>query len=622
MPTQLRVPKAYRPWPNEDELNRNSPTGDWRDIPDDFRPYLGQTATGTKSPSVVRKHYAHTWAELSRVNVDELLAANDALRAPAAEPARPAADGDGYDGAGEDTTEDINAQDPNADIGGDELSFTTIDHDDDGRLIYRDTTTLPDGTHVPLNARGEVITDGDGHDIVTDEEGHPLVPNREGSLLGLDEDGYVYYIYKTIDKKKRVAADGAGNVLKLNGRPIELDEDMRPIPVEPSMLSKVIHGARKSEDTTEEELLYDINGVPVRDFEVPGVGKGPGGDGPVKSRHRILAILAGVALFAGGGMYYWGIHTGSSRVPAESAISPQEAEDYHLTKYDYQGASAFGKDYLTICLTSNGEAQQAARKTYLDKYQSKTSADNCGIQLSDAVKMQPMSINPNGVRDDRPAESHGDGLVSYLGYNVSMSDGSFVSYSLPIWAGMANGLPSYRVVGTPGKTPPVQSAPVDSTDGGFAYDNNLARQLESPLKVFFDAWGSSDSDKLAAATTSDATGMAKEGMDGQVDNPSLVDARVVPSVPPTSKDGSTYKWDYKDGDEVVALVNVRWENPTSSEPLIEQNGYRVTLVLTGGKWQVKDISGGLITEGEGRGSTAGGGSAAGELGSMDDLGTE
>ena len=655
MPTRLTVPTEYRPWPSERELSRQAPDGDWRTLPDSFRPYLADTGQfhddnrreqerrraintwkrngidPTTLPSMVQQDAGPT-GDAADDNADDVTAVRRPEPRPTSAGAHsyqdPVADypesqpGDQGDDASDDEAAYIAGP-----VGDDELVHADVNFDEDGRLFYLYVSTEPDGTHTALNSIGDHITDADGYDILTDADGYPEAVNRKGELLQIDGDGRVRYQHKVAHKGKDVASNREGQMLLRDGKPIEVDDDNYPVPVTPSRLSRILHGAQEREDLTDDEVFYNKDGVPVVPFNVaaPGGSLGRRTDGPLKSRHRILAGIA-TALFAVGGIaWYTGVHQGSSRVPAEGAVSAGEVEKYQLTTYDRSGAESFGTTYLQICLTNTGEEQQAARADYLKSVQSTTANTDCGVRTEDSKssdeasgKRQPVSIRPNGKFEERPAESHGDGGVAIIGFEVAMADGSFTSYQVPIWAGTANGIPSYRVVGNLGKLPASKSEAVDDTDSGALYDGKLATELQNPLTSFFKAWGASTGDDLDAATSKDATGVAKEGMHGTVQNPTVTGAKVAPARNPDHQDGNTVSWDYRAGDMVSAYVNVEWETQTTAAPLIEANGYRVTLVYNGSKWEVQDIEGGVITPGESRGSSSS--SSSDTLGSVDDLG--
>jgi hypothetical protein len=444
MPTRLKVPASYRPWPSENALNREAADGDWRTLPDEYNPYLGIEGLDPDHPQKDRNQYVRAWTRFCGVDPRKLPAVTGELEQPAVTenrsdsqertlvgadepgshlltsgladwgpdtpssgtpttagvPLRSADDEDTapVTDAGGDETAGADA----GDVGDDELIFADIEHDEDGMLFYRFVSTEPDGSHTALNSRGDHITDDEGRDIITDADGYPVAKNREGDLLGIDAEGKVYYLHKIPHKGKDVACNRDGNILHLHGKPIEVDEDNYPVPVEPSLLQKIVHGARKTDEVTEEEVLYNKDGRPVRPFAVPAPGKaihGITGDGPLKSRHRVLAGLAAALLAIGGISYAVGMNKGSSRVPAAGMISDQEAQRYGLTaNYDKTGAESFGKTYLTICLTNTGEAQQSARSEYLKSVQSSSVNSDCGITLpkDSGDGSQPMSVNANG----------------------------------------------------------------------------------------------------------------------------------------------------------------------------------------------------------------------------------
>ena len=619
MTQKIELPADYRPWPSAAGLQRQ--IGEqWKTLPADYTPYLGEnTPEGGKSLDWMRTRWTRTW-QASGVDVEELLhpansdntvdADSDDGPAPA-RPIRPARSigGDEEDSAhfdGEDRGED-----EAGDVGPDELAFADTDTLDDGTLIYRNRVMSPTGEYVALNAKGEHITDADGRDIITDSEGRPRDLNRRGDTIGIDHEGKVYYLFVADHKDKKVAATREGHLLQQGGKPIALDENNYPLPPKKTLWNRILNGDQKDEPE-EYDVLFDANGIPVTDFEVPRIGQSA--TPALKSRHRILAGIAGAAVLLAGVTFVGGLIMGTSRVPAEGAVTAQEAEKYRLSSFDVNGASAFGREYLQICLTHTSEQQRKAREEVLQTMQSSTAVTNCG--LVEGGSQQPVMVNFNGYVEERPAESHGDGEVAYLGFNVAMTDGTFSSRVVPIWAGTSKGMPSYRVVGNVGEMPALLSDPVQDTDGGFAYDTKVPAELRGPLQTFFTAWGASRKDDLQAATTSEATGMALEGMHGQVKNPKIAEVKAIPSTAPTNGDSRNPEWTYTEGSQVTAITTVEWTKQTASEPITQQTGYRVTLEYTGGKWVVADLQGGSITDGE-RGADDG--AEPGSLGSISQL---
>lgn len=578
MSTRITLPDSYRPWPSTRDMEKNYGP-QWMMVPDSYRPYLGDDATGPDAERI-RAGYKKAW---TRAGIDpEKLGASP-----------PEADSQTLDGeAGQNDTS------PVGEVGRDELVIADTDVDDEGRLFYKNVTLTSTGEYVALNAIGDNITDADKRDIVTDADGYPRDLDRRGDLIGIDDQGLVYYLYAQEDKGKRVATTPEGHLLHRGNKPIVLDESNYPEPPEPTLVDKLTASLTRfrtdDDHATSEDVLYDAQGRPVREFDVPGVGKIS--HTPNKTRKKILAGAAGALLVVGGGGLLAGVKMGTSRIPAQGSINTAEAEEYHLAAFDVNGASAFGRQYLQICLTNGSEQQRQARQQVLQAMQSSTANADCGFV--EGGNTQPVMVNFNGQVETRPAESHGDGKIAYLGFNVAMSDGTFSTRVVPIWAGMHNGQASYRVVGNVGEMPAVQSAIVENTDGGFRYDKSLPGTLRGPLQTFFDAWGASKEDDLKVATTSDATGAAVEGMHGQLRNAQISSVEAIPADAPDEIDGTKVSWNYSEGSEVTAIVNVQWDKNTSSEPVTQNLGYRVQMVYTSGKWVVKSLTGGAITPGE------------------------
>lgn len=483
----------------------------------------------------------------------------------------------------------------------------------------RERTHLPyelvDGTprylHLTHVDDGTVATTADGQLLArTDERGKPILDtDGNDELIWVDDDGY-----ETV--------------------PPGLDPDHQD-KGKPGRLSRLFNlaGSRGHSDTddTPEITYYDENGVPIRGFDVVPPGAPPVSN-TRKAGKRIVYAAGGLtALLTVSGLIF-GVALGSSRVPAEGAISSSEAAEYGLSKFPVDSASSFASRYLDLCLTHGDQAQMQNRSTALETMAGGNVSNNCGWQ-TDGSKQNVDSVSFNGFVDQAPG--YDTGQAAYLGYDVVV-DGEPLAVSVPVWVGPTEGGGiAMQIVGDLGMSPtiPVAQAPAPSPDQDV--DQQLGGNLsDNVVEPFLTAWAASNTRQMNLLTSREASTNVRNGLDGTLTRPKINTVVARPDKATTAGQPTTYV----NGDTAVVDVAVTWT--MASSEATQKAGYRIYVVQEADRWLVYDIQNGMIdasatssnssssstdapsssrSSGSSTSGGSSGGSDSGGLGSVDDL---
>lgn len=445
--------------------------------------------------------------------------------------------------------------------------FETVD----GAIRYLYLTDVDDGI---------VATTADGHLLArTDEQGKPILDvDGNDELIWVDSDGY------------EVAPDEPKATKKRDGR-----------------LSRLFHlaGTRGHSDTDDAPTVtyYDENGVPIVDFDVTPPGAPPVSDTRKRGKRLVYAAGGVMALTTVTGLLM-GIVVGTSRVPAEGAISAEEAAAYRLSTFPVDSASSFAARYLETCLTHGDRVQLQQREARLLSMSAPTAPRNCGWQ-NDGAEQTVDSVVFNGYTD--PVPGYETGEAAHLGFDVIL-DGEPLAMSVPVWVGpTAGGGTAMQVVGAIGMSPtiPVAQAPLPEQPRNV--DQELGAELSNTvIEPFLTAWASSDTRQMNLLMAKDATTNVRNGLAGALTRP---DIRTVVAKPNKSVNTGETVF-YGDGDYVFVDVTASW-TVTASEAT-QQAGYRMTLVREADRWLVYDIQNGVV---DASGSSAGRSGSAGSAGS-------
>ena len=294
-----------------------------------------------------------------------------------------------------------------------------------------------------------------------------------------------------------------------------------------------------------------------------------------------LALIIGPLLLVGGLFYSCGVATGSSRLVQQASIGSKDAAAFHLSSFPAERASAFGVAYLMLCWTHPVATDSAATQNRLAALAGMTSAGvtaGCGW-TGTAPSPAPVAVTWDGSAV--PIQGvYSEGEAAQLGFVVTTADQRTVGVSVPIWMPAATSTAGARVVGDVAVVPvaTVAAAPTpiapDTTDSAIA-----ASLTRSGLVPFLKAWAASDPVQLNLVLARDASSAARTGMAGQLSGPVVSGVRVVV----IRGDPSAYR----DGDQVTAQVTVDWTTRSGGQ----RSGYSIGLRMTGGRWQITDISG-------------------------------
>jgi len=459
---------------------------------------------------------------------------------------------------------------------------------------------------------GTVATTADGQLLArTDEQGKPILDvDGHDELIWVDADGYE----------------------------VPPEEPDAPKPKGQGRLSRLFHlaGTRGHSDTDDTPAItyYDENGVPISAFDVTPPGAPPVSNTRQRGKRLVYAAGGVMALTTVTGLLM-GIVVGTSRIPAEGAISSEEAAAYNLSTFPVDSASAFATRYLETCLTHGDSVQLRQRQARLESMSAGTAPRDCGWQ-NDGAEQTVDSVMFNGYAD--PVPGYGAGEAAHLGFDVIL-DGEPFAVSVPIWVGPTEGGGmAMQVVGAIGMSPtiPVAQAPLPEQPRNV--DQELGSELSSTvIEPFLTAWASSDTRQMNLLMARDATTNVRNGLGGALTQPNI---RTVVAKPNKSVNtGETVV--YVDGDYVFVDVTASW-TVTASEAT-QQAGYRMSLVREADRWLVYDIQNGVVdtsgsnvsrstspggSSGSSTNSTRSGGNStsggatdgeSGGLGSVDDL---
>ncbi|MDN5756944.1 MAG: conjugal transfer protein [Tomitella sp.] len=431
----------------------------------------------------------------------------------------------------------------------------------------------------------------------------------------IETNGVRHYLYVLDCGRGEYRASSADHfeLADSNGGPIRVDKEGRALddlkqPLRKRISNRIaqirakIDGTQGTDTTAAAAPIYDANGVPITDFDVPGIGKKPGMGGQYRGR-RILAITVAGGLVIGAVGITAGAYMGRSAVPAAGMISPSEASAYRLTTFPLDAAAAFGKQYLDVCLTHGDNESVKKRQQLLASMATPGAGKSCGWTAGGSQQDAEMIVWNGSMR---PAKAEfGSGKAAYLGYTVSTSDGQYYTATVPIWAKSATDANDFRVVGDIGMSSPPRVATPPPAESQYDSDSSLATQVQdSIVKPFLTAWAASDKSQLNLVLADNAEPDARTGLGGAVESPKIQSVEVLS--PRKTSAGSNKSVTYEDGDKVLAEAVVEWHVPASESKQV--TGYRIELHRAAGKWQVYDVDGGLVdTEGGGAGATGIGG---------------
>lgn len=418
-----------------------------------------------------------------------------------------------------------------------------------------------EGVHYTLNRKQQRVFKwfaGEGSEYIAVDE-----DNRE--LVG-DDGEWIYVTTKGVAVDDRAGTKEftrkIGNLIRSGGATTEeLADDIPP--------------------------LFDENGAPVENFTVPAIGKSP----VVTSRvwgGRRLAFLIAVVTVMSAFFGLVGVMYGRSAVPADGAISANEATQYRLTSLPLQAMSAFGQQYLQTCLTHGDASQVAARAKLLASMSTGGPSPSCGWQ--DGGKIQaPQMIVFNGRA--KSIDGFTGGAAAYLFYNVSMAAGDFWTVSVPIWVSNTAQANDMSVIGDIGITAGLRTSKPSGYQAVMQQDSRLAGELQSSLLApFLTAWAASDDKQITLAATDNAEPEVHNGLGGALENPRIQQVTVFTS----NAQPNSGPIVYNDGDVVIAQVTVQWDVKQSSST--QTAGYRIALRKVGGKWLISDIAGGTVSD--------------------------
>ena len=450
-------------------------------------------------------------------------------------------------------------------------------------------------------------------------------------VLFIEEDGTYRYlnleahpkkegVYIALDPDDRPLVDKDGP----RGKEILTDANGYVLPPKRTLFNRIKQGLANSDGAQDKDkpvTAYTAEGIPLGDFDVVGMGHAPT-DGKGRRGSRAMTYALGVVTVLAVGAGIVGVLYGRSAVPAEGQITPEEAANYNLAQFPTDAAAAFGEHYLTLCLTHPQYREDIeSRNQMLAGMEAPGVSTNCGWEKGgEAVAVN--SVTFNGEVEERDEYAREDGSrVAYMGFFVSMSNGRQFTATLPIWSGYnEQERPAYSIVGDLGISAATAVGVQPDMSLNMPADRELAGTIQPVLSTFFDAWAESNTEALNAILTSSATGEARAGLNGTVSDPDFSNITVYPYRSPDDVQGDTATWDYQEGDEVIAMVNLKWRVSDAASGYEQPTGYRVELVMNDGKWNVKSLQSSVVVSGEGGGSpnennatgNVGGGYAGGE----------
>ncbi|MGB3673729.1 MAG: hypothetical protein WA988_04740, partial [Candidatus Nanopelagicales bacterium] len=98
-----------------------------------------------------------------------------------------------------------------------------------------------------------------------------------------------------------------------------------------------IAGAKPSSSEVDRPTVYDANGVEIGDFDINRIDTTPT-DGNYRRGRRMLAIVLTSLLVVSSITLVLGILLGRSGIPAQGAVSPEEAVAFRLSKFPVDAA--------------------------------------------------------------------------------------------------------------------------------------------------------------------------------------------------------------------------------------------------------------------------------------------
>ncbi|WP_418345835.1 hypothetical protein [Rhodococcus pyridinivorans] len=453
------------------------------------------------------------------------------------------------------------------------------DHDDDGsdwydidgERIYRWVLQTEDSHFIASDAAGSELRDENGQRIYVDEDGRAIAAPE----LHVDNAASTAADYPTTSTPTR----------------------------KKSLFSRTKALVSSDSDANSSSAqLFDGNGVPIEDFDIGKVGKQPTVGRHNRGRRALAIGVTALAACSAAGLIT-GVVLGRSSVPAEGAISAEEAAAYRLTTFPVNAAVGFAQQYLDVCLTHGDDESVKRREQLLQAMGTPGAAESCGW-TSGGLQQEPSMIVWDGTVS--PITEFPEGDAAYLGFTVSVSDGQYLSMSVPVWVRSSKVSNDMRIVGDIGVTAPMRLDNPPPAEPNLDEDPNLAAQTkDSLIRPFLAAWGASDSGQLNLVLADSAVARAKTGLGGMVTNPKI--DRITVRSPRATSTPANQPVSYEDGNVAVAEVRVTWDVPSSEST--QTTGYRVEIVRHSGKWLVVDVRAGLVDRGGAASSGSGIGSA-------------
>ncbi|MFL0579525.1 conjugal transfer protein [Dietzia sp. 179-F 9C3 NHS] len=425
---------------------------------------------------------------------------------------------------------------------------------------------------------GIVATTADGQPLArTDEHGQPI-RDTDGNdeLIWVDSDGYEV-------------------------PPPELGSEHDDSGKKGGALSRLftMAGTRGHSDTDDAPTVdyYDANGVKISGFDVVPPGAPPVSNTRARGKRLLYAAGGLVGLLTASALVL-GVAMGSSRIPAQGAISPSEATAYRLSTFPVESAASFGARYLTACFTHGDSAQMEQRSATLTSMAAGNVARECGWQ-SGGKTQDASSVVFNGFV--APVDGYETGQAAFLGFDVVI-DGEAMATSVPVWVGPTEGGGmAMQIVGDVGLSPtiPVAAAPMPQPSRNV--DQELGGELTgSVIEPFLTAWAASDARQMNLLTAREASTNVRNGLDGAVTRPQVRTVVAHPDKPINPSQPVTYD----NGDTVTVNVALTWT--MSNSEATQEAGYRLYLVREADRWLVTDIQNGMIDNSGSRSSGEGG----------------
>ncbi len=320
--------------------------------------------------------------------------------------------------------------------------------------------------------------------------------------------------------------------------------------------------------------------IPVELATIPKPGRSSRPVGHSRSWVTRALVVTAPLILIGGVAYSQGVGVGSARVVTPGVLTAPEADRFHLSTFPAAQASGFAAAYLTLCLTHPDPADKIAvanRLAGLAQMASAGVAPGCGWKGTSA-EPAPLAVTWNGAAIAIPAYTAG--AAASLGFTVTTADGRTTEATVPVWVSSTGTAQAMRVTGDVTVLPAVAATPAPTPIAPAVTDASLATAVTpTVLLPFLRAWGASDSIQLGLVLAPSATADARTGLNGYLQHPTIVSARVI--VDSGSPD------DYLDGDQVTATVTVDWTTATNA---VQRTGYSVVLQRVSGRWRVTDIT--------------------------------